>query len=101
FYTDKPFARLEYFFLDAFSFTADYEFYHYTNKSKSIDNEYDFLTASISYQKKDSKLEYKIGATNILDTRTLNDDSFNQFSTRTSQYRVQPRYLIFSVRYNL
>jgi hypothetical protein len=101
FYNSSPFANLEYYFLDAFSFKAEYEFNKYTNKSKTVDNQYDFLSASLSYQKKGSKLEYKIGATNLLNTKTLNDDSFNQFYTRTSQYRVQPRYLIFSVRYNL
>ena len=101
FYNNSPFANLEYYFLDAFSFKAEYEFNKYSNKSKTVDNQYDFLSASLSYQKKESKLEYKIGATNLLNTTSLNDDSFNQFYTRTSQYRVQPRYLILSVRYNL
>lgn len=101
FYNNSPFANLEYYFMEAFSFKAEYEFNKYTNKSKTTDNEYDFLSASLSYQKKDSKFEYKFGATNLLNTRTLNDDSFSQFYTRTSQYRVQPRYLIFTVRYNL
>lgn len=101
FYNNSPFANLEYYFLDAFSFKAEYEYNKYTNRSKTVDNQYDFLSASFSYQKKESRFEYKIGATNLLNTRTLNDDSFDQFYTRTSQYRVQPRYLILSVRYNL
>lgn len=101
FYTDKPFARLDYYFLNSFSFTADYEFYHYYNTEKTVDNQYDFLNASLIYQKKDSKFEYKISGTNLLNTKSLNDDSFTQFSTRTSQYTVQPRYLIFSFKYNL
>lgn len=57
-YVDNPSVTLEYFFLDAFSFTSEYSFYHNRNKAKTIDTEYDFLTASLSYQKKDSKLEY-------------------------------------------
>ena len=101
FYTSSPFANLEYFFLDAFSFKAEYEFNKYSNKSKTVDNQYDFLSASLSYLKKGGKLEYKVGATNLLNTTSLNDDSFNQFFTRTSQYRVQPRYIIFSLRCNL
>lgn len=102
FYTDKPFAKLEYFFLKSFSFVSEYEFYHYYNNDKTINNEYDFLSASLIYQKKkDSKLEYKISGTNLLNTTSLNDDSFSQFSTRTSQYVVQPRYIIFSMKYNL
>ncbi|WP_395065926.1 carboxypeptidase-like regulatory domain-containing protein [Flavobacterium sp.] len=101
FFTDKPFARLDYYFLKSFSFVSEYEFYHYYNKGKTVENEYDFLSASLIYQKKDSKWEYKVSATNILNTTSLNDDSFSQFSTRTSQYAVQPRYVIFSLKYNL
>ncbi|RZJ52046.1 MAG: TonB-dependent receptor [Flavobacterium sp.] len=101
FYTDKPFARLDYYFLNSFSFVSEYEFYHYYKSDKTVDNEYDFLSASLIYQKKDSKWEYKISATNLLNTRYLNDDSFSQFSTRVSQYTVQPRYIIFSMKYNL
>ncbi|MBY0486686.1 MAG: TonB-dependent receptor [Flavobacteriaceae bacterium] len=101
FFTDKPFARLDYYFLKSFSFVSEYEFYHYYNKGKTVENEYDFLSASLIYQKKDSKWEYKVSATNLLNTKSLNDDSFSQFSTRTSQYTVQPRYVIFSLKYNL
>jgi hypothetical protein len=101
FYTDKPFARLDYYFLNSFSFVAEYEFYHYYNTQKTVDNTYDFLNASLIYQKKDSKFEYKISGTNLLNTTSINDDSFSQFSTRTSQYTVQPRYLIFSLKYNI
>ena len=101
FFTDKPFARLDYYFLDSFSFVSEYEFYHYYNTSKSVNNEYDFLSASLIYQKKNSKWEYKVAATNLLNTTYLNDDNFSQFSTRVSQYTVQPRYIIFSMKYNL
>lgn len=101
YYTDKPFAKLDYYFLDSFSFVSEYEFYHYYNGNKSVDNEYDFLSASLIYQKKNSKWEYKISATNLLNTKYLNDDSFSQFSTRVSQYTVQPRYIIFTMKYNL
>jgi CarboxypepD_reg-like domain len=101
FYTDKPFAKLDYYFLNAFSFVAEYEFYHYYNTDRTVNNEYDFLSASLIYQKKDSKFEYKVSGTNLLNTTSINDDSFSQFSTRTSQYTVQPRYIIFSLKYNI
>lgn len=101
FYTNKPFAKLDYYFLNSFSFVADYEFYNYSNRSNTVKNQYDFLSTSLIYQKKNSKWEYKISGTNLLNTTSLNDDSFSQFITRTSQYRVQPRYIIFSLKYNL
>ena len=101
FYTDRPFAKLDYFFLKSFSFVTEYEFYHYYNNTKTVNNEYDFLTASLIYQKKGGKMEYKVSGTNLLNTTSLNDDNFSQFATRTSQYMVQPRYIIFSLKYNL
>ncbi|MBC7846621.1 MAG: carboxypeptidase-like regulatory domain-containing protein [Flavobacterium sp.] len=101
YYTDRPFAKLDYYFLDSFSLVTEYEFYHYYNTEKTVDNQYDFLSASLIYQKKNSKFEYKISGTNLLNTKSINDDSFSQFSTRTSQYTVQPRYLILSLKYNI
>ena len=101
FKTQQPFARLDYFFLDGFSFNAEYDYYNYSNSSGTISNEYDFLNTSLSYRKKDAKMEYRVGVTNLLDTKSLNDDSFNQSFYSTSQYIVQPRYLIFSLKYNL
>ncbi len=103
FYTDSPSLGLEYFFLDSFSFVSDYTFNHNRNKSKTIDNEFDFLSASLIYQKKDSKWEYKLAGTNILNTESLNTNSFNQLGgiSNFSSYFVQPRYIILSLKYNL
>lgn len=103
YYIDSPAITLEYYFLDSFSFSSDYNFYHNRNKSKTVETEYDFLNASLIYQKKDSKWEYKLAATNLLDTRALNDNSFSQLggSSTFSSYVVQPRYVILSLKYNL
>ena len=101
FITDAPFAKVDYYFLDSFAWVTEYEYYHYYNNDKTVDNHYDFLSSSIVYQKKDSKWEYKLGVTNLLNTKSLNDNSFNQFTVSNSQYFVQPRYIIFSMKYNL
>ena len=53
------------------------------------------------YRKKDSNWEFMVSGTNLLNTTSLNDDSFSQFSTYTSSYKVQPRYLLLTVKYNL
>ena len=102
-YVDSPSVSLEYFFLDAFSFTSEYSFFHNRDKAKTFDTEYDFLTASLSYQKKDSKFEYKVSATNLLNTTALNDNSFNALggSTNFSSFYVQPRFVVFSLKYVL
>ena len=100
---DNPSVTLEYFFLDAFSFTSEYNFYHNRDKAKTFDTEYDFLTASLSYQKRDSKFEYKVSATNLLNTTALNDNSFNALggSTSFTSFYVQPRFVVFSLKYVL
>ncbi|TGD57440.1 TonB-dependent receptor [Flavobacterium humi] len=103
FYTDAPSVTLEYYFWNAFSFTSEYTFYHNRNKSKTVNNEYDFLSANLLYQRKNSKWEWKLSATNLLNTTSLNDSSFNQLggSSSFSSYVVQPRYLILSLKYAL
>lgn len=102
-YVDNPSVTLEYFFLDAFSFTSEYNFFHNRDKANTFDTEYDFLTASLSYQKRDSKFEYKVSATNLLNTTALNDNSFNALggSTNFSSFYVQPRFVVFSLKYVL
>jgi hypothetical protein len=103
FYTDSPTIGLEYYFLEAFSFVSDYSFYHNRNKAKTIDTEYDFLNASLVYQEKNSKWEYKLSGTNLLETNALNNNGFNQIAgiSTFSSYTVQPRYIILSLKYNL
>ncbi|MGH2667114.1 carboxypeptidase-like regulatory domain-containing protein [Flavobacterium sp.] len=103
FYTDAPSVTLNYYFLNAFSFTSEYTFYHNRNKSETVNNEYDFLSANLMYQRKNSKWEWKLSATNLLNTTSLNDSSFNQLggSSSFSSYIVQPRYVILSLKYAL
>jgi hypothetical protein len=101
YYTNTPSVTLDYYFLEGFAFVTDYSYNHYFNSDKTIDNQYQFLNASLNYQKKDSKFEYKISATNLLNTTSLNDNNFNQFTISSSQYIVQPRYIMFSMKYNL
>jgi hypothetical protein len=101
FYNHRPFAKMDYLLWEAFTITAEYEYNHYYNDDRTSDNEFDFLNANVMYRKPGSNWEFRVTGTNLLNTTSLNDDSFNQFSTRTSRYRVQPRYLMFSIRYNL
>lgn len=102
-YIDSPTVTLEYFFLDAFSFVSEYSYFHNRNKAKTIDSEYDFLTASLLYQKKGSKWEWKLSGTNLLDTKSLDTNSFSQLggTSSFSSYRVQPRFVILSLKYTL
>ncbi|KOS06338.1 TonB-dependent receptor [Flavobacterium akiainvivens] len=101
FYTHSPFARMDYLLTPNITLTADYTYNHYYNNARTSDNEYDFLNAYVMYAIPNSKWEFKVGGTNLLNTGSLNDDSFSQFSTRTSRYTIQPRYLLLNIRYSL
>lgn len=100
FITQAPFIRFDALFLKNFVFKADYTYNNYKNEDRTI-NEYSFLDADLTYQKKDSKWEYTLGVTNLLDTESLNQDNSSDFSVNTSEYFIQPRYLVFKVKYNL
>ena len=101
--TDKPYANMEIGFLKNFILTADYSYYNYNNRSNSIKNTYNFLNANLYYQQKDSKWEFKITADNLTNNKSLNTDSYNEISdsNSTSFYFIQPRFYMFSVKYNL
>ncbi len=100
FFTHSPFINVDAYILKSFTFKADYSYYNYKNEQETLNN-YSFFDASLSYQKKDSKWEYKVGVTNILDTASLNQDNTNSLYTSTSEYFIQPRYAVFSLKYDL
>jgi hypothetical protein len=101
YYTSRPFARLDASFLKSFIFNLDYDYYKYNDKENTIDNTYSFLEGNLTYQKKDSHWEFGIKGTNLLDTATLNRDSTNELYFTTSSYFIQPRYVLFTVKYDL
>ncbi len=101
FYTHSPFVNLDVRFLKHFTLTADWNFYNYSDKANTIENQYSFLDANLYFQKGDSPWEFKIQATNILDTEFTNSDSFNDQFNSTTQYFVLPRIVMFVVKYDL
>jgi hypothetical protein len=100
FITSSPFVNVDAYFLKSFIFTADYSYFNYSNEERTI-NSYSFLKAELSYRKKDKPWEYSLSGTNLLNTKSLNQDNSNDFLTSTSEYFIQPRYVIFSIKYNL
>lgn len=101
FTTHSPSITLDYRIIEGLALTSTYTYSDFRSSDRNINNTFDLLTASINYRKKDSKLEYRISGTNLLNTKSINRDSFNIVSFSSSQYFVQPRYLIFSLKYNL
>ena len=101
FFTDRPFAKFDASFLKSFIFLADYDYYFYRDRAETVENVYGFLNASLSYQEKDSKWEFSVNGTNLTNNTILNQDTFNDFFSSTSSYFVQPRYVLFKVKYEL
>lgn len=100
FYTKRPYVELDWAFAKGFLLKSDYSYYNYSDTETTL-NEYGFMDAELFYQKEDSKWEYKLGVANLLDTEAINRDSFNEFTSSTSSYFVQPRYVFLSLKYNL
>ncbi len=98
--THKPFSNVEISFLKDFVLTADYNLNLVTDGFNNT-NTYDFLNANLYYQKEGSSWEFKTSAINLLDTKSINDNYFSADLNNTSQYIVQPRYLMFTVTYDL
>ena len=100
FTTHSPYLNLDILFLKNFTFTSRYTYNNYKNETQTLNN-YSFLDLDVTYQKKNSKWEYSLEMTNALDTTSINRDTTNSIYTSTSSYIIQPRYTVFSIKYNL
>ncbi len=100
FVRETPFIRTDAYFGRGFVFTAEYSYNKYKNQDQVL-NYFRFLDADISYNKEGSKWEYSVGITNLLNDTSTNRDSFNQFFTQTRSYIIQPRYILFKLKYDL
>ena len=101
FYTHAPSVDFDALIWKKFTFKTDYTFNDFRNETESI-NTYDFWNASLAYRKdKDSKWEYELKATNLLDTKSQNNTSTNAFSVSATEYYIQPRFLTLRVIYSL
>ena len=101
FFTNRPYANVNIRFLKNFHFIAEWDYYDYTNDSKTVKNTYSFLNADLFFRKGESPWEFAVQATNILDTKSINNDSFSDQFNVTSQYFVMPRILMFVVKYDI
>jgi len=101
FVTNAPFANVEIGFLKHFLFIADYTYTDFINRNTDTNDSFDILNANLSFQKGDSPWEFKVSGTNLLNTISINRSSFNDFLISSNQFFVQPRYVVFGIKYNL
>ncbi|MDN3666121.1 carboxypeptidase regulatory-like domain-containing protein [Algibacter miyuki] len=101
FYTKAPSIEFDALILKSFTFKTDYSYNDFSDEEKTI-NSYEFWDASLAYKKDaDSKWEYEIKATNLLNTRSQNQSSVGDISVSATEYYIQPRFLTFRIRYEL
>lgn len=101
--TNRPFANIEVGFFKNFILTADYSHYNYKNDENTVKNKYSFLNSKLYYQQENSKWEFIFSANNLTNTTSMNTDSYNEVSdsNSTSLYFIQPKFYMFSIKYNL
>ena len=99
--TKAPFIVIDALILKSFTFRTKY-----TNNTFSDDrgglNKYEFWNASLAYKKdQDSKWEFELKATNLLDTKSQNQSNTGNISISTTEYFIQPRFITFRLVYDL
>lgn len=101
FFTKSPTVELDALFLKSFTFRTDYSYNDFSDENGTI-NTFEFWNASLSYRKdEDSKFEYEVKATNLLDTRAQSQSSAGTVSVSATEYFIQPRFITFRVSYEL
>ena len=96
----QPFIEFEWYFWNGFLLNVEYNYNNY-KANTGPSSVYDFLDARLSYQKKDSKWEYYLSGTNLLNTEFIRTDSFSNSITSTQEIFVLPRYVTIGVKYDL
>ncbi len=85
---------------DSFQLVAEYDLNLFDGNASN--ENFDFLEASLFYNKPDSKWEYKLAATNLTNTEAIVNATFGQIITSSvRQDFVLPRYVYLQVKYDL
>ncbi len=101
FFTHAPSVDFDALIFKTLTFRTDYTFNDFRNEDSSI-NSYEFWNASLAYRKNaDSKFEYELKATNLLDTKSQNNTSNGNISVSTTEYFIQPRFITARIIYSL
>lgn len=101
FVTNAPSIDFDAYIWKSLTFRTDYT---YNNQDDGVNPSQSFQTwdASLSYRKnEDSKWEYEIKATNLLDIDSRIRNSANNLSVLNSETFIQPRFVTFKIRYEL
>ena len=101
YFTESPFVELDVLILKSFTFRTNYSTTKFKDQNTVLNN-YKFFDASLSYRTdKESKWEFEIKATNLLDTKSQSQSSVSNISVSTSEYFIQPRFITLRLIYTL
>jgi hypothetical protein len=101
FNTHSPKIEVDWDIWNGLKLNADYTYNAYFNEASQTKSEFDFFNAFLSYQGKSSPWEFRFTVWNILDTRSIRRDSFTENLISTYSYLVQPRYGLFTVKWEI
>ena len=92
YFTESPFVELDALILKSFTFRTNYSTTKF--KDQNTLNNYKFFDASLSYRTdKESKWEFEIKATNLLDTKSQSQSSVSNISVSTLNIIFSPDLL--------
>ena len=101
FYTKAPFIDVDALILKSFTFRSRYTNNSFSNE-RAVLNKYEFWDASLAYKKdEDSKWEFELKATNLLNTKSQNQSNTGNISISSTEYFIQPRFITFRLVYDL
>ncbi|WP_159021794.1 carboxypeptidase-like regulatory domain-containing protein [Formosa sp. L2A11] len=101
YYTASPSAEFNALIWKVLTFKTDYTYNNFSDEDGSI-NSYEFWNASLAYRKNaDSKWEFELKATNLLDTESQSQSSTSDISVSATDYFIQPRYVTLRAVYSL
>ena len=101
YFTESPFVELDALILKSFTFRTNYSTTKFKDQNTVLNN-YKFFDASLSFRTdNESKWEFEVKATNLLDTKSQSQSSVSNISVSTSEYFIQPRFITLRLIYTL
>jgi len=100
-FTKAPSINFDALIWKVLTFKTDFTYNEFSN-DLGAKNSYEFWDASLAYRKdQDSKWEFELKASNLLDTKSQNNTNASEYSISTAEYYIQPRYLTARIIYSL
>ncbi len=97
----KPFLKLDWNLFKNFDLLTDYHYNYYTNREANSLSTFEIWNTTLRYQQKSKPWEFRLSAYNLLNTKGVRRDSFNENLISTYEYFIQQRYFMLSVKYDL